>query len=127
MWRSGQETNEPSKIFLHCHAYDDIAIQLVFQLDVTFLGLTTIQFLIAYNSMQKQRERRGSIYYVNDMSIGTQSCGEEGTTVSDRKYDLEAFWGAVSIQAQLGVLNVCKFLLRMTRNMLFWLACPSPL
>ena len=55
MWRSGQETNDPSKIFLHCHAYDDIAIQLVLQLVVTFLGLTTIQFLIAY-SMQKQRE-----------------------------------------------------------------------
>ena len=59
-------------------------------------------------------QRRGNIYYVNDMSIGRQNCGEEGTTVSDRKYNLEAFWGAVSIQAQLGVLNVCKFLLRMT-------------
>ena len=45
-----------NQIFLHCHAYDDIAIQLVFQLVVIFLGLTTIQFLIAY-SMQKQRER----------------------------------------------------------------------
>ena len=77
-----------NQIFLHCHAYDDIAIQLVFQLVVIFLGLTTIQFLIAY-SMQ----RRGSIYYVNDMSIGRQSSGKEGTAVSDQKYNLEAPFG----------------------------------
>ena len=48
---------------------------------------------------------------MNDMSIGRQSCGKEGTAVNDRKYDLEAFLEALSIQAQLEVLNVCKFLL----------------
>ena len=40
---------------------------------------------------------------MNDMSIGRQSCGGGGGGVSDRKHDLEAFFGA-----QLGVLNVCK-------------------